>query len=610
MKELSSAFRLFLAFLFATGIALSQQPQADAKTDPNALVRLLQAKGILTEAEVEAISQAKSPADAEQQIARLLLAKGLISQKEFEALTQSPTAAAVAESANSSRSHSGPRAADPMPAPQPPPNPPVIAAVAPLRTLPLAGDAVFRRDAMIPAFKIGADVKIKPYAMLKANFISDSSSPGGNDFPLPGFLGDTGPDSSPEMHFNARSSRIGADVEWLDPSLNVTITGKVEADFEGNFSRVNNRNISSIRSPAFQMRLAYVRIDRKFSDKTAAFALFGQDWTSFGSSTLPPVVEITGFGLGYGFLWERAPQFRFGIGRDLGGSRHWKFEPEFAFVLPAFGNTPSDISNQLAFGERQGADSNTPEIEGRLVTQFQLDRAPGVVPAQLIVSGTYGRREAIVLAANVPAAFKSAFPTGTTVESSRYGLSVEAQLPTRYFTLLMKGYNGEDLRFYFVGNLFSNFNDTFGLTGRLPSPSIDGSSTVVFGLNGNGVPTVAPQRPVRTRGGFIDLAFPLGRIFGANPEGRNAGWTFSALYSFDGALARDVRRIGAANRSRDDVLAGTLTYKFNKYLSIVYEESYYRTRAASKGGPLPLFRGVPAYQWHDVRQQVSVITTF
>ncbi len=631
MKMRSHLFLGVLIFLTLGSLAVAQEKE---KPSPAAgsLVRLLQSKGILTEAEAASVGNAGSAAEVETRLARLLLSKGIINQSEYEGMAT--PAAPVPNTLVASRDLSGvvfppaakdsrdsiaalgpsaarvePPAASAIGAPAPA-DKPVIAAVAPIRTLPLAGDAVFKRDGMAPIIKLGADVKMKPYGIFKASFISDSSSPGGNDFPLPGFLGDTGPGNSPEMHFNARSFRMGSDFEWLDPSKNITITGKVEADFEGNFSRVNNRNISSIRSNMFQLRLAYTRIDKKVSDKTSFFALFGQDWTAFGSSTLPPLLENTGPGLGYGILYERAPQFRFGIGQSLGGARHWKFEPEFAFVLPAFGNLPSDISNQLAFGERQGADSNRPEIQGRLVTQFQLDTAPGVAPAQFIVSGTYGRREAIVLAATIPTAFKTAYPHGATVDSSRYGVSAEWQMPTRYFTLLLKAFNGEDLRFYFVGNLFSNYNDVYGLTGTSSAASIDGSSTVVFGLNPSGAPTIAPQRPVRTAGGFADLAFPLSRIFKANPEGRSAGWTLNLHYSFDQAFARDVRRIGAANRSKDDIAAGTLNYKLNKYFGVAFEESYYRTRAANKGGPLPLFRGIPSYQWHDIRSQLSFITTF
>jgi hypothetical protein len=627
-----------LIFFTLASLAVSEDKE-NAPSTVNGLVRLLQSKGILSAAEAASIGSAGSSAGVELRLARLLLSKGIISQSEYEDMSTTPAASGspprsisgtlvasrdlsgVAFPAAPKASHEpaatrspgadvGAAAPEAESAVPPPPDRPVIAAVAPIRTLALAGDAVFKRDGMAPVIRLGADVKMKPYGIFKASFISDSSSPGGNDFPLPGFLGDTGPGNSPEMHFNARSTRIGSDFEWLDPSKNITITGKVEADFEGNFSRVNNRNISSIRSNMFQLRLAYARIEKKISDQTSFFALFGQDWTPFGSSTLPPILESTGPGLGYGILWERAPQFRFGLGQSLGGARHWKFEPEFALVLPAFGNLPSDINNQLAFGERQGADSNRPEIEGRLVTQFQLDTAPGVAPAQFIVSGTYGRREAIVLAANVPTAFKSAYATGATVDSTRYGVSAEWQMPTRFATLLLKAYTGEDLRFYFVGNLFSNFNDPYGLTGTATAPSIDGSSSVIFGLNSSGTPSIAPQRPVRAAGGFADIAFPLSRIAKANPEGRNAGWVLNFLYSFDQAFARDVRRIGAANRSKDDIAAGTLNYKLNQYFTIAFEESYYRTRAANKGGPLPLYRGIPSYQWHDIRSQLSFITTF
>ena len=139
----------------------------------------------------------------------------------------------------------------------------------------------------------------------------------------------------------------------------------MEIDFEGNFSRVNNRNISSIRSSAPQIRLAWMRIDRRFTERTTGFALFGQDWTPFGSSTLPNLVETTGLGIGFGTLYERAPPARFGINYNAGGTRNWSFQPEIAFVLPAFGNLPVDVGNQLGFGERQGVDSERPEIQGR-----------------------------------------------------------------------------------------------------------------------------------------------------------------------------------------------------------------------------------------------------
>src|SRR5438552_16670944 len=257
--------------------------------------------------------------------------------------------------------------------------------------------------------------------------------------------------------------------------------------------------------------------------------------------------------------YTAVPQARFGFNHKLGGSRDLRFGPEFAIVFPGFGDLPADVANQLGFGERQGADSQQPGVQGRGVFQWQLDKAASVAPAQFIVSFEHARRTAIVTAANMPAAFRAAFPSGAEVGSLSNGFSVETQLPTRFVTVVGKYYNGSDLRFYGAGQLLSNFNDTAGLTGTATASSIDGASTVVFGLL-NGVPTVAPQRPVRGQGGFIQFGFPLSRVFDADPKGRNAGWTAYFYYGYDQATARDARRFSPV-RGRSDLFSGNIQYK-------------------------------------------------
>jgi hypothetical protein len=202
-------------------------------------------------------------------------------------------------------------------------------------------------------------------------------------------------------------------------------------------------------------------LDYAASDKTSVFGVFGQDWTPFGSSTLPNSLETTGLGIGFGSLYERAPQVRGGFVHSFGGSRSLKFSTDLAAVLPVFGNTPSSsnfqipgtnpgsnvfnvvapaggltignavipagtvigtttvpqtantglgLANQLAYGERQGVDSGRPEVEGRMVVQFQLDKAPGVAPAQLIVSGVQSSRDAIVPSTSVPTGIQDSIP--------------------------------------------------------------------------------------------------------------------------------------------------------------------------------------------------------
>src|SRR5215813_8196440 len=235
--------RLYLLLALALVVSLSTVPdvlaQSDAENDP--LVRVLEAKGVLTPAEARAITANASPAELRDRLAVLLRDKGVISAAEFEAVrtnTSSPTVGTIAVDYKSTSLN--PASAPPQPTP-----PRVIAAVAPTRLL---GVDVPKREGLIPDIKLGTGARLKPYGIFRASMIHDSSSPQGTDFPLPLLAADTGPNNSPEFHLRARGLRLGANFEWVDPAPKITITGKVEFDFEGDFPRSNNRNITSIRS--------------------------------------------------------------------------------------------------------------------------------------------------------------------------------------------------------------------------------------------------------------------------------------------------------------------------------------------------------------------------
>ncbi len=525
------------------------------------------------------------------------------------------------------------------------PVPTVVQAVAPVRVLPV--DAP-KRDGLVPAFRIGA-IRVTPYGFIKATAVEDSSSPRGDDFPLPGFLNaDTGPTKDPEFHVKGRSTRLGTNFEWPDMSRKLILTGRVEGDFEGNFSRVDNRNVSSIRSNAFQLRLAYARLDYAVNDNTDVFFEGGQNWSIFGSSLLPALLETTGLGVYFGNVYERSPQFRLGVVEKMGGSRKFTISPEIAIMMPSEGNLPADsvtctvaalatptsctfvngLGSQLGYGERQGADSNRPEYEARLAVQFQLDKAPGVAPAQLIVSGFDSRREAIVLhsaeaaaSAALPANYLAAFPRGATNASDGYGVQVGGSLPTRWATLTVSAYRGADLRFFFGGQLLSNYNDTAGLTNLHGVPSVDGSSTVFFGTNAAGTVVVAPQRSVRGYGGFANLGFPLSRWFHADPAGHNAGWQLFLHAGLDEAKKSDfikAKDITATSNSagpqKSTVAAATMYYKFNQWCQFAFEESMYQSYAlpnlSGKFTAATSVAGVPQERWRDRREEFGPIFTF
>lgn len=625
-------------------VVLSSSQSQAAVNPPDPLIRLLLSKGIITADEARFVGAGTSSAQHDK-LLLLLKEKGLLSRSELDELRSAPPSVVNYNVVSGGNPDLRPAVLTTVSTPQTatqaapakeakPPAPTFVPAVAPLRVLQLEP---VKKDGLIPDIKLGSGARLKLYGFVKASAIYDSSSPYGNDFPLPGFIGsvDQGPNPGSEFHVKARFARMGTNFEWPDASKRLSITGKFEYDFEGNFTRVNNRNISSIRSSQASLRLAWGRLDYKASEHTSFFALFGQDWTPFASSTLPNIVETTGLGIGFGTLYERSPQMRFGVNWNMGGSRKFMISPEFAMVLPTSGNPPVLLDNQLGYGERQGPDSSRPNIQGRLVTQWQLDRAPGVAPAQFIVSLMNGSREVRVPVANIVApagstpavvsqfaALKAANPRGFVVGSDQWGGTVEIQLPTRFVTLIGKYYNGSDLRYYFAGGLFSTFNNTAGLTAINTVTTLDGS-TVAFGTNAAGQVVVAEQLPVRVQGGFVNVGFPLGRIFHADPAGRNAGWQLYFHYGIDDPYARDARRTAAiaadsgGNRDKSDLGAATLYWKINPFLTFGLEQSLYRTRLTGGGAVwntpayrTPLWGGTPAREWHDARTEFSTTFTF
>ena len=630
----------FLTFTIATMSpvrAADASKSAPQQADPDRLVQILVQKGILTADEAASLKNGAA-VDQQARLIDLLRDKGVISVSEAENLIARPANAQASPVLMASTKPMVPAAVvTPTPEPQvaKAEAPKVIPAVTPLRVLQLEPSLP---NGMIPDIRLSSGARLKIYGLVKASSIYDSSAPYGTDMPLPAFINtpittgstpfDPGPTGGSEWHTKARFARFGTAFEWPDIAADTAITGKLEFDFEGNFTRSLNRNISTVRSSQASIRLAYGRIDHRLSPATSVFGLFGQDWTPFGSSTLPPIFETTGMGLGFGTLYERAPQFRVGIGHLLGGARNVFVQPEFAIVMPAYGNDPKSMDNQLGYGERQGADSGRPEIQGRIVTQWQLDRAPAVAPAQFIVSFVQGERTALLRAADIPLCpattagcpadspkiFQQVFPQGAKVSSDRWGWTGELQLPSRYVTLITKYWNGSDLRWYFVGSLFSNFNDKTVLdpgSPTLDAYSNDQFSSVVFGFR-DGVPVIAPQRPIRAQGGFLNLGFPLSRIVNADAAGRNAGWVLYLHYALDVANADDVRRLGN-QRQKNDLAAGTLNWKFNSWVTFTLEESYYRTRAVGDPTgvlPFPIYRGYPARSWHDFRSEIGPTFSF
>jgi hypothetical protein len=621
------------------------QGQDKQATPP--LVQLLQSKGILSPDEAAQLSQAGSADEANARLAQLLVAKGLISQDDYNHTVA--TAEPVRDTASGghyenalfhfSKNSTPPPATSDMFTFGAPAEGGIIPAVAPVRLLPI--------DPPTPTgvgdIKLGSGATLTPFGFIKATAIYDSTNSGGgtfgsNDFPLPLLLGDTGPDSGSQFRVKARSTRFGTNFYWPSPNRDLVMTGKIEMDFEGDYTVVNNRNVSSLRSSQVSFRQAWVRMDTHIGS-LPVFAEFGQDWTLLASSTMPDILETTQVMAFFGNMYERLPQIKGGIQFHKGD---FKIQTEAAVLTSAFGDanlaaTPpgisvpaSSVAQQLQerFGARIGSDSGSPGVEGRVVFQYPIFHSPGVAPAQLIFSGHHATGSEIVLHGTlatagsqtdvgIPALTGCATPgpMGCTVaqffpEGFRFDIpqniwTAEFQLPTPMFTLVGKYFHGGDTRFFF-GNLNSTFADTMGLP-VIANGIADSGDTIPF-VNVGGSAVFAQLRPVRDQGGFAQISFPLSRIFHADPEGHNAGWTFSLTGGLDRTKAEDVARTGANGLQRTDYIASTLRYKINKWASIVNETTWYDTTTVNE--VKKLYRSVDARTAHDWRNEFGTIVTF
>ena len=646
MKNANS--RLMPLILVLVLVLSAAAQQASPPTNSNALALMLQAKGILTASEVAMIAAASSPAEANARLARLLLDKGLISQQEYAAAVASATPPAVG--AAGSRPVTGVVRAKPQYPVEPTGAPPVtlgprgIAAVAPVRVLPID---IPKQGGMIPDIKLGSGANMKLYGFFKASAIEDTASSGGptfgdQDWPLPLLIGgDTGPTSDPQFHLKARSFRIGSQFEWVPRNSGFTITARVEADFEGDYTDVSNRNIGSVRASEFDLRMAYMRLDHKIGT-LPWFAEFGQDW-SLLSSSLPSLFETTGMGVAMGTLYERVPQFRTGIQFRFG---ELKMQPEFAIVLPVAGSAGLTPDQRARFGDRTGSDSNQPGVESRIVFQFPLSHSwKKVPPAQFIVSGHHARMDEIIPgqalstasstlpaiglpttttitgASNCPATgacnLLTIFPKGIEDGNAQNIWTTELQLPTPWVTFVSKFYRGDDLRFFFGGQLNDVFPNLNGATEVGAGDSFSGRA-ITFGCVGGTIPvagtvdcngsavTIAKLQPVGGVGGFVELSFPLSRILHADPDGRNSGWILHTQYGTDRAAAADARATNGL--ARTDLDTASITYRMNSWVTFVNETSYIVTRAATADSKL--FAGAKVTQAHDWRQEFGPIFTF
>ena len=654
----------------------------------NALLNVLVTKGVLASTEANAIRNAAPNAEF-QLLLEALSRKGILNAADLSAAAN-PSAAATpapdaepvvsstlsssssgttAEASSEPQTQTQPGPGQPVPsrvAGELPHTPPaVITAVTPVRVFPI--DAP--KTGGLAGIKAGP-ITLAPYGFIKATAVHDSSDPDGDDFPFPGIwlnsgnILSTGPTKDPEFHIKARSTRFGLNLELPDASKNLTLTGKIEGDFEGNFSEVDNRDVTSIRSNMPQLRLAFLRLDYHASEHTDIFFVGGQDWTLFGSGALMNIVETTFNGAFWGNTYGRSPQMRGGFIQTLDQPHHVNLEGQVGIMMPSSGQIEKlgslELAGQIGQGEREGADSDRPEWEGRAALSYQIDPAKGVAPAQIALAGFRARRTSIVPNSSylcdggenvLACSLESAFPNGFQASSTQWGGQIVAQIPTRWFTLVATAYKGGDLRFYFGGQINSYFTDTGNLTAISgPANGLNGyvtadggplaaaggavlgcTAVLVDGACPTGSAVIAAQRPIRSFGGFVQLGLPISRWFNANPKGHNAGWQLQFTLGKDQVVDRDLNNpngsfcglgLNNCNPFGSSVnnaaplpllmgksAIGTLYYKINTWATFGFEQSIYATRIFDHVN-LYTIAGAGSNEWQDHRTEFGPIFTF
>ncbi|MFZ3265862.1 MAG: hypothetical protein WA172_17780 [Terriglobales bacterium] len=668
---------LILSLMISTAAFAAPAPAAGGTTNTAAaadpLLQLLVSKGVINGDEAKSL--VGTPAEQRAKLLELLRQKGILSATDYEALATPSASAQVDSNLVASTSPILPmgisQSSSQMMAEKKPAEPEEIPAVTPTRVLPIN---LPKQGGMVPDLRLGSGANMKIYGFYKSSAVSDTASSGGptfgsQDWPLPLLLADTGPTSDPQFHIKARSFRIGANTEWVPKNSGFTITGKIEADFEGDYTDVNNRNISSDRSNEFCLRLAWMRLDHKLGD-LPWFAEFGQDW-NLVSSTLPSLFETTGLGVAMGSTYERDPMFRTGIQFHTGDL---KIQPEFAIVMPIAGSSALTEDQRTRFGDRAGAESNQPGVESRIVFEFPLNKEwKHVAPAQIIFAGHHSRvNEIIPHAAQLPTSvtctvlpctigplFTSAttanigfttttsivgatncteasgtctleqiFGRGTQVGNAQNLWTAEIQVPTPWVTWVAKYYRGSDMRFFFAGQLndvWSNLGSLFEVgngvseSGRAITFGCSGGTTAdepTGTVNCQTTPvTSATLAPVAGGGGFTELSFPLSRIFNANPEGLNSGWVLHLQYGTDRAKYSDAQH--GNHLGRTDLDTASLTYRLNKWVTFTQESSYIATFTANNhlaDGAITKeylpFAGQLTRQAHNWRNEFGPIFTF
>jgi hypothetical protein len=229
-----------------------------------------------------------------------------------------------------------------------------------------------------------------------------------------------------------------------------------------------------------------------------------------------------------------------------------------------------------------------------------------------------------------------------------YGNNVAAQLPTRWFTFVLSGYRGADLRQVLSGQLTTNYTNTTGLfpiplvnaNGGTPAPFFLGtgvdnvagtlSGFALLGCKVNpGAGTcpssdvvVAPEHGVRAYGAFAELGTAAFALVQRQSEGLQRRLATLPARRQGPACAQGCRHAAWVTRrsrpqpawpgdghshDREQVYWGDLVLQDQPVGTFGVEPTHYSSRAIPELGNFWIIAGVPSRIWQDQRVEFGPV---
>jgi len=321
-----------------------------------------------------------------------------------------------------------------------------------------------------------------------------------------------------------------------------------------------------------------------------------------------------------------------------------QIQPEFAITLPIAGTSTLTDEQRARFGDRAGAESNQPGVQGRIVFSSRCTTGKESCPRSLSSAARTRRSTTSFPARRSPPRLRRGRPGSQHLRARGHRVRSPVAHGRMLDPRLLPAGNSEFLpaecldhrnpaadALGHVGGQFTRATTCASSSAansttssptstappkleRAPLSAAEPSCWLPRRLPVQAPPSTATatrltfpsSNPLADWAAFAEMSFPLSRIFHANLEGYNSGWVLHLTYSTDRANAADVRH--GNGLARTDLDTGSITYKLNKWVTFVDRSQLHQHSAATAHSKL--FAGQLVTQAHNWRNEFGPVFVF